>query len=76
METMTVPFPVPLAPAVIVMNDALLTAVQGEMHAVVTVMIPVPPEANTFADVGETAYPHGSCVIGNVPPAATMAPER
>ena len=76
METLTVPFPVPLAPVVIVMNDALLTDVQGDAHTVVTVMTPVPPAANTFAVVGETVAAHGSCVMGNVPPAATMAPER
>src|SRR5262245_28640611 len=52
--TLTVPLPVPLLPAVIVMNDALLIAVQGGVHAVVTAMTPVPPLDRTLTLVGDT----------------------
>jgi hypothetical protein len=49
----TVPFPVPLAPAVTVMNDAALTAVQTHPLVVVTATLPEPPAAAAFWLVGE-----------------------
>jgi hypothetical protein len=41
------PFPVPLAPDVTVMKDALLTAVHVQALVVVTVVEPVPPPTAT-----------------------------
>ena len=40
---MTVPFPVPLAPDVTVIHDALLTAVHPQPLPAVTVTLPDPP---------------------------------
>jgi hypothetical protein len=42
-EKSTVPLPVPLVPAVIVIKDALLAAVHGHPSLVVTVTFPMPP---------------------------------
>ena len=46
------PLPVPLAPEVTVMNEALLTAVQLQPALVVTLTLPVPPAAGWLALVG------------------------
>jgi hypothetical protein len=64
-ETVTLPFPVPLLPAVMVMNDALLVAVHVDVQLVVTLITPVPPLASTLALVGETVNEHADCVMGN-----------
>ena len=52
----TVPLPLPLAPLVTVSHDvALLTAVQAQPVAAVTLVDPVPPPAATVWLVGEIA---------------------
>ena len=51
-EKATVPLPVPLKPEVIVMNCALLTAVQEQVLAAVTRKVPLPPAAATDWPVG------------------------
>jgi hypothetical protein len=45
--------PVPLAPDVIVIQEAPLAAVQAHPLGAVTVTVPEVPEAATDADVGE-----------------------
>ena len=40
-----VPFPVPLAPPVTVIHEALLAAVHAQPAPAVTVLLPVPPAA-------------------------------
>jgi hypothetical protein len=57
----TLPFPVPLAPDLIVMNDALLTAVHahvGPLAPTLTVIVSPPPFA--FALVGRITKAHGA----------------
>ena len=51
---LTVPFPEPLAPEVMVIHDALLEAVQEHLRAVVTVSEPVPAVEAKVGDRGET----------------------
>jgi enterochelin esterase-like enzyme len=46
--------PVPLAPAVIVIQDAPLDAVQEQLLPTVTATVPVPPDATAVALVGES----------------------
>ena len=55
----TVPLPVPLAPEVIVSQEALLVAVKAQPAGAVTATLPVPPAAGTLVLVGaiETAQP-------------------
>jgi len=48
----TAPLPVPDAPDVIVMNAALLVAVQEQPAVVVTATVPELPDAATLFDVG------------------------
>ena len=66
----TAPPPVPLAPAVIVMNDALLVAVQGQPACVVTVTLPTPPVRSMFCEAGAIEYVQAgatpACVTLNV----------
>ena len=52
------PFPVPFAPDVTVMNEALLAAVHVQALVVVTVADPVPPPAAADWLVGDTVYEH------------------
>jgi hypothetical protein len=55
----TMPFPVPELPPVIVMKDALLTAVQEQPACVRTLKLPVPPLApNDWGTDGERVYVH------------------
>jgi hypothetical protein len=57
----TVPFPLPLAPAVIDNHDTLLVAVHAQPAPVVTVTEPVgPPPATADRVVGFTEYVHGA----------------
>ena len=57
----TVPFPLPLAPAVIDNHDTLLVAVHAQPEPVVTVTEPVgPPPAAADRVVGLTEYVHGA----------------
>src|SRR5262249_27407602 len=60
----TLPLPVPLAPDLIVMNAALLTAVQAHVVALVptlTVMVSPPPFALTLVE--PTANAHGAAAV-------------
>ena len=58
MENATVPLPLPLAPAVIVSQVALLVAVQVQPVAVVTVALLVPATAVGLSEVGDTVKEH------------------
>ncbi len=52
----TVPFPLPLAPLVTVIHEALLVAVHAHPAPAVTVVDPVPPPTATDWLVGESEY--------------------
>ena len=54
-ENATVPEPVPLPPDVMVMNPALLAAVQGQPAGPITVNEPDPPADPTLLDVEDSA---------------------
>lgn len=75
-----VPFPVPDAPDVIVIQAAWLVAVHAQPGCVVTVMVPVPPVTGYNALVGAVLKVHDgaapACVIVTVWPAAVMEPVR
>jgi hypothetical protein len=58
---LTVPFPVPFPPDVIVSQDALLAAVQAHPAPAVTLTLPVPPPAGTL--------PLGGAIENEQPPA-------
>ncbi len=64
----TVPDPVPVAPLVIVTQDALLADVHVQPAAVVTATVPLPPFDGREALVGEIEYEHSvaACVTLNV----------
>jgi hypothetical protein len=49
---LTVPLPGPEAPEVMVIQAALLEAVQLQVGVVVTVTLPVPPPTAKFCEVG------------------------
>lgn len=51
----TVPFAVPVAPAVTVIHDALLVPVQAQPPGAATATLPVAPAAGTVAAVGDSA---------------------
>ena len=74
----TVPFPDPLAPPVIVIHVALLAAVHAQPLPLVTVNEPVPPPATTDSDTGETEYVHGAaaCVTVKIWPAIVSVAVR
>jgi hypothetical protein len=59
----TDPFPVPLAPDVIVIHGAPLVAVHVHVLPVVTATVPDPPSATKFWLVGEIEYVHGGGTI-------------
>ena len=48
----TVPLPVPLAPALMVIHGTLLVAVHGQLPEDATLTIPLLPEAEKFCEVG------------------------
>ena len=52
-EKVTVPLPVPLAPDVIVIQVALLVAVQGQPLLAATLELPLPPPEGNEALAGE-----------------------
>lgn len=56
---LTVPLPVPLAPAVTVIHESLLLAVHAQVLPVETLTAPEPPSFLNFASSGETEYEHG-----------------
>ena len=64
--SLTVPSPVPLAPAVMVIHDSLELAVHMQVPPVDTLMVPVPPATFIFTVSGEIEYAHGACVRMNV----------
>jgi hypothetical protein len=69
---------VPVAPALIVIHDTLLTAVQAQPVAAVTVTVALPPTAVAFADVAEIAGAQAApaWVTVNVLPAIVSVPVR
>ena len=58
-EYETVPLPVPAAPAVMAIHDALLVADQGHVPTALTVTLPVDAVPPTDALVGDTDELHG-----------------
>jgi hypothetical protein len=75
----TDPFPVPLAPAPIVIHESLLAAVQLQPAPAVTVIEPLAAIADGSADeVGEMVKVQGApgCVTLNVWPATVSVPVR
>jgi hypothetical protein len=74
----TVPFPVPAAPAVTVIHAALLTAVHTQPAGALTVVPAVPPAAVSDWLAGEMVGAHGAVnenvferALGAVPPGPT-----
>ena len=68
--------PVPVAPAVMVTQPALLVAVHAHPVDAVTVTVPVPAAAVGLADAGEIAGVHGVPAWVNVkvlPPIVSVA---
>lgn len=72
------PFPVSLAPALIVIHDTLLAAVHAQLGAAVTSTLFVPPAAVALAAVGATedGQDAAACVTVNVDPAMVSVPVR
>jgi hypothetical protein len=70
--------PLPLAPALIVIQAALLEAVHEQPVAAVTGTLPVQPEALTFTDAGEIVGVQGrpACVTVKVFPPTLTVPVR
>jgi len=77
-EYATDPLLVPLAPAVIEIQDALLTAVHAQPLPAVTATAPVNAADDTFADAGEMPGAHelAAWVTVNVVPAIVSVPVR
>lgn len=74
---LTVPFPLPLEPDVMVIHGCALAAVQAQPAPAVTLTEPLPPEGATDWESGEMANVHPSpCVIVTVCPATVTVPER
>jgi hypothetical protein len=74
---LTVPLPLPLAPALIVNQLALLVAVQEHPAVVVTVAVPVAPAPGGVEVVGETLNVQlPCCVTVTVCPATVSVPVR
>jgi hypothetical protein len=73
-----VPLPVPLAPAVTVIQLALLVAVQLQPEPAVTATLAAPPVNVALGLVGETPNVQGAaaCVTVIVWPAAVSVPVR
>ena len=71
------PLPLPLPPEVIVIQGALLVAVQAQPAAVVTPTLPVPPLPGTDALVGEMLNEQAAAwVTVKVLPATVIVPVR
>ena len=68
----------PVAPAVIVTQLALLDAFHAQPVAAVTATVPVPAAAVGFADTGEIVGTHGAAawVTVNVSPPIVSVPVR
>jgi hypothetical protein len=72
----TVPLPLPFAPAVMVIQLRVLDAVQAQPAPAVTLADPVPPAAGTDCELGEIAkvQVEAACVTVNVlPPTVAIA---
>ena len=63
---LTVPLPVPLAPALMVIHDSLELAVHVQALPVDTLTVAAPPSESIFTVSGEIEYMHGACVRVNV----------
>jgi hypothetical protein len=75
--SVTAPFPLPLAPALTVIHDTLLAAVQAQPAPAVTLTVVVPPPASTVADAGVMAKAQpASWVTVTCWPAIVTAPVR
>ncbi len=73
----TVPSPLPLAPFVIVIQAAVVVAVQAQPAVAVTAMSKLPPCAWNVCDVGSMEKKHPvACETVNVLPAIVSVPER
>ena len=75
----TVPVPVPLAPALTRIQGAPLAALQTQVSPVVTVVLVVSPEAGDDLAAGPSVNAHApvpTCVTVNVRPAIVRAAER
>lgn len=72
------PLPIPDAPLAIEIHALLLTAVQGQSTAAVTVPFPIPPGAGNDWLVGDTLAEQAlpACVTVNVAPAMVSVPVR
>ena len=73
---MTEPLPVPVAPAVMVTQPALLVPVHAHPVAAVTVTVPVPAAAVGLADDGEMVGVHGApawVIVKVLPPIVSVA---
>ena len=70
--------PVPVAPALIVIQVALLVAVHAQPVTAVTVTVPVPAADVTLAEAGEIVGTHGTpaCVTVKVLPPMVTVPLR
>ena len=74
----TAPLPDPVAPAVTVIHEALLEAVQAQPVAAVTVLLPLPATAVKDCVAGEIdgEQDAAACVTVNVAPAIVNVPVR
>ena len=70
--------PVPVAPALIVIHEALLVAVQPQPVGAVTVTVPLPAADVTLADAAEIVELQGApaCVTVKVLPPIVSVPVR
>jgi hypothetical protein len=70
--------PLPVAPAVTVIQVAVLVAVHAQPVAAVTVTLADAPDADTFAEVGAIVGAHDApaCVTVKVVPATVNVPVR
>ena len=73
---MTEPFPLPVAPALIVIHESLVAAVHAHPVDGVTAIVPVPAAAVRLADAGEMVGVHGApawVIVKVLPPIVSVA---
>ena len=78
-EYRTPPFPLPLAPELIVIQSALLVAVQVQPPGADTTTVASPPLAGNDCEPVQITYMHpaaSACVTVNVCPAIVSVPAR